>query len=98
MIRRLSSRDPGFMATLDDLLHFDHTTDDAIELTVADILKRVRAEGDAAVLDYTRRFDQLDATAMADLELSQVELQKALDGLPAAQRAALEAAAKTVAL
>ena len=96
MIRRLSSRDPGFMATLDDLLHFDHTTDDAIELTVADILKRVRAEGDAAVLDYTRRFDQLDATAMADLELSQVELQKALDGLPAAQRAALEAAAQRV--
>jgi histidinol dehydrogenase len=96
MIRRLSTRDPGFMATLDELLHFDHTTDDAIEHTVAEILKNVRATGDAAVLDYTRRFDQLDAAAMADLELPQAELQKALDGLPADQRAALEAAAQRV--
>ena len=67
MIRRLSTRDPGFLATLDELLHFDHTTDDAIEHTVAEILKNVRANGDAAVLDYTRRFDQLDAAAMGDL-------------------------------
>jgi histidinol dehydrogenase len=96
MIRRLSTRDPGFLATLDELLHFDHTTDDAIELTVAEILKNVRANGDAAVLDYTRRFDQLDAAAMADLELPRAELQKALDGLPADQRAALEAAAQRV--
>jgi histidinol dehydrogenase len=96
MIRRLSTRDPGFMTTLDELLHFDHTTDDAIEHTVAEILKNVRATGDAAVLDYTRRFDQLDAAAMADLELPRAELQKALDGLPADQRAALEAAAQRV--
>ncbi len=96
MIRRLSTRDPGFLATLDELLHFDHTTDDAIELTVAEILKNVRANGDAAVLDYTRRFDQLDAAAMGDLELPRAELQKALDGLPADQRAALEAAAQRV--
>jgi histidinol dehydrogenase len=92
----LSSQDAGFAATLDDLLHFDHTTDDAIELTVAEILRNVRANGDAAVLEYTRRFDQLDAAAIADLELPQTELQAALDGLPRAQRAALEAAAQRV--
>jgi histidinol dehydrogenase len=96
MIRRLSSQDAGFAATLDDLLHFDHTTDDAIELTVAEILRNVRANGDAAVLEYTRRFDQLDAAAIADLELPQTELQEALDGLPRAQRVALEAAARRV--
>jgi histidinol dehydrogenase len=96
MIRRLSSQDAGFAATLDDLLHFDHTTDDAIELTVAEILRNVRANGDAAVLEYTRRFDQLDAAAIADLELPQTELQAALDGLPRAQRVALEAAARRV--
>jgi histidinol dehydrogenase len=78
------------------LLHFDHSTDDAIEQIVAEILKNVRANGDAAVLDYTRRFDQLDAAAMADLELHPAELQRALDGLPVAQRAALEAAARRV--
>ena len=96
MIRRLSTRDADFLATLDELLHFDHSTDDAIEATVAEILKRVRSEGDAAVLDYTRRFDQLDVATMAELELPGNELRRALDGLPAAQRSALEAAAQRV--
>ncbi len=96
MIRRLSTSDAGFLATLDALLHFDHSIDDAIELTVIEILKRVRAEGDVAVLDYTRRFDKLDAGTMAELELSRSELRQALDRLPTAQRAALEAAAQRV--
>ena len=96
MIRRLSTRDAGFLATLDALLHFDHSTDDAIEATAAEILKRVRSEGDAAVLDYTRRFDQLDVGTMAELELPRSELRQALDNLPAAQRSALEAAAQRV--
>ena len=96
MIRRLSTSDAGFLATLDALLHFDHSIDDAIELTVIEILKRVRAEGDVAVLDYTRRFDKLDAGTMAELELPRSELRQALDRLPSAQRAALEAAAQRV--
>ncbi len=75
MIRRLSTGDACFLATLDALLHFDHSTDDAIEQTVAEILKRVRSEGDVAVLDYTRRFDKLDAGTMAELELSRSELR-----------------------
>ena len=96
MIRRLTSADSGFAATLDALLHFDHSTDDAIEQTVAEILKRVRMEGDAAVLEFTRRFDKLDVGTMAELELPRSELRRALDGLPAAQRSALEAAARRV--
>jgi histidinol dehydrogenase len=96
MIRRLRTADAGFLATLDELLHFDHSTDDAIELTVSEILKRVRSAGDAAVLEYTRRFDHLDAGSMAELELPRSELRHALDRLPAAQRAALEAAAQRV--
>lgn len=96
MIRRWSTRDPDFTAALDALLHFDHSTDDAIELTVAEILSRVRAEGDAAVLEYTRRFDHLDVATMAELELSRSQLREALDRLPATQRSALEAAAQRV--
>ena len=96
MIRRLSTADPGFIATLDALLHFEDSADDAIERTVAEILVRVRNEGDAAVLDYTRRFDHLDAASMDGLELSRQELRRALDGLPKARRAALEAAAQRV--
>jgi histidinol dehydrogenase len=96
MIRRPSTRDAGFLATLDALLHFDHSTDDAIEQTVSEILRRVRTEGDAAVLDYTRRFDKLDAGTLAELELPRSELRHALDRLPSAQRTALEAAAQRV--
>jgi histidinol dehydrogenase len=95
-IRRLSSRDPEFLSTLDQLLHFDNSTDDAIERTVAEILANVRNLGDAAVLDYTRRFDRLDVATMAQLELGKDLLQAAFDGLPAVQRQALEAAAARI--
>jgi histidinol dehydrogenase len=96
MMRRLSTREPEFLATLDALLHFDNSTDAAIENTVAEILANVRNLGDAAVIDYTSRFDKLDVKSMAELELPPAELQAALDGLPAAQRQALEAAAARV--
>ncbi len=95
-IRRLSSRAPQFLSMLDALLAFDNSTDDAIERTVAEILANVRSLGDVAVLDYTRRFDQLDAQAMPELELPQAVLKAAFDGLPAEQRTALEAAAARV--
>jgi len=96
MIRRLSSRAPEFLATLDALLAFDNSTDEAIERTVAEILGNVRTVGDAAVLDYTRRFDHLDVKTMAELELPPAALKTAFDGLPAAQRDALEQAAARV--
>lgn len=96
MIRRLSSRAPEFLATLDALLAFDNGTDAAIEQTVAEILSNVRTIGDAAVLDYTRRFDHLDVKTMAELELSPAVLKAACDGLPVAQRQALEQAAARV--
>ena len=96
MIRRLSSADSGFTSTLDELLHFDNSTDEAIERTVADILARVRVEGDPAVLEFTRRFDKLDIGSMSELELPRAELRHALDRLPPAQRKALEAAAQRV--
>ena len=95
-MRRLSSRDPGFLAALDALLHFEDSADAAIELAVEEILGAGRRQGDAAVLEYTRRFDGLEVATLAELELPREELQRALDGIPAAQRAALEAAAQRV--
>ena len=95
-IRRLSTRAPEFLTTLDALLAFDNSTDEAIEKTVAEILANVRTLGDAAVLDYTRRFDHLDARAMIELELPKDQLKAAFDGLPAEQRSALEQAAARV--
>ncbi|WP_347248944.1 histidinol dehydrogenase, partial [Zoogloea sp.] len=95
-IRRLSSADAGFAATLDALLAFDGSTDAAIEQAVADILLAVRRDGDQAVVDFTRRFDHLDVADMAALELPRGELEAALAGLSAEQRQALEAAAERV--
>ncbi len=93
---RLSTASSDFEAQFAQRLHWSAETDHAIEQRVADILADVQARGDAAVLDYTARFDGLQAATMAELELTQTELKAAFDGLPAAQRGALEAAAARV--
>ena len=93
---RLSTVSADFEAQFARRLHWSAETDHAIEQRVADILADVRARGDAAVLEYTARFDGLQAAAMAELELTQAELKAAFDSLPAAQRGALEAAASRV--
>ena len=95
-IKRFSSTDSDFKQQLDALLAFEGAQDESIDKTVADILADVKKRGDAAVIEYTNRFDRLTASAMGELELSHEELQKALDGLPADQRAALETAAERV--
>ena len=92
-IKRLSTVDADFQQKLASLLAFEAAADESIERTVAGILADVKARGDAAVVEYTNKFDRLSASAMADLELGKAELQAALDGLPAERRAALEAAA-----
>jgi histidinol dehydrogenase len=95
-IQRLSTVAADFPAQLKTLLAFEAAADDNIERTVAAILADVKTRGDAAVVDYSNRFDRLTASSMADLELSRDELEKALAGLPAERRVALEAAAQRV--
>jgi histidinol dehydrogenase len=95
-IRKLSSRDVNFNEDLTKLLAFEETADEALEATVAAILKDVRTRGDAAVLEYTAKFDRLPLAGAHEMELSRDELHAAFVGLPAEQRAALEAAAKRV--
>jgi histidinol dehydrogenase len=93
---RLSTTSAGFEAQFAARLHWSAETDHAIEQRVADILADVRQRGDEAVLDYTGRFDALTQDSVKALELTQVELKKAFDSLPPAQRTALEAAARRV--
>jgi len=95
-IKRLTSSDSDFRARLDALLAFEAAQDQSIDQRVAAILADVRARGDAAVVEYTRRFDGLSVNSMSELELSQDELRRALAGLPAEQRGALAAAAERV--
>ncbi|MFT3717787.1 histidinol dehydrogenase [Pseudorhodoferax sp.] len=93
---RLSTASADFEAQFKTRLHWSADTDAAIEQRVAEILADVQRRGDAAVLEYTRRFDGLDAPDLQALALSPAELQAAFDGLPAAQRDALQAAAARV--
>ncbi len=95
-IRRFSTTDQDFDSKLKTLLAFETAQDDSIDVVVANILKDVKTRGDAAVLEYTNRFDKTDATKLSDLEISQADLQAALESLPIVQREALQAAADRV--
>jgi histidinol dehydrogenase len=95
-LRRLDSRAPGFAETLTRLLAYADAVDAEVEASVAAILADVRSRGDAAVLEYTKRFDAIDAAGMAELEVPAADLRAAFAGLPPAQRGALEAAAARI--
>ena len=93
---RLSTTEADFEAMFQKRLHWSADADAAIESRVAEILADVQQRGDTAVLEYTQRFDGLNAKGMQALMLTQAELKAAFDGLPAAQKDALQAAAKRV--
>ncbi len=95
-VRRFSTTDIDFDDKLKALLAFETAQDDSVDEVVANILKDVKKRGDAAVLEYTSRFDHTSATNLAELEISKAKLMAALNGLPANQREALHAAADRV--
>jgi histidinol dehydrogenase len=95
-ITRLSTQQADFDARLGKLLAFEETADEKLEATVAAILADVKLRGDAAVLEYTRKFDRLSLTDAAAMELPRAELKAAFDSLPADQKSALEQAAQRV--
>ncbi|MBV8045795.1 MAG: histidinol dehydrogenase [Paludibacterium sp.] len=92
----LDSSQDDFAARLDALLAFETAQDPTVDQGVAAICADVQHRGDAAVVEYTNRFDRLSARTMADLTLSRDELAAAHARLPGAQRQALEAAAARV--
>jgi histidinol dehydrogenase len=95
-MRRLNSQDAGFQQQLDELLAWESVSDAKVQQTVREILADVRTRGDAALLEYTAKFDRLTVNSFAELEISQARLQQALTGLSAVQREALEFAAERV--
>ena len=95
-LRQLATTAADFEAEFQRVLHWSAETDHAIEQRVAEILADVQARGNAAVLEYTARFDGLQADSVAALEITRDELKAAFDGLPAAQRDAIEFAARRV--
>ena len=95
-IARLNSQDPAFSEQLERLLDWEQAADPAVEAVVRDVLADVRARGDAAVLEYTARFDGWTAASPARLEISLDACHKAVAAIDADQRAALELAADRV--
>ena len=96
VINRLNSRDQGFDEQLTQLLAYDEAQDSQIESAVSEILANVRERGDAAVVEYSRKFDGVSAEHMAELEVSTEACEAALAALPQEQRDALTQAAKRI--
>ena len=95
-IRHLSTVQPDFDAAFQRVLHGSSETDAAIDTSVAEIIADVRARGDAALLELTARFDGVQASSMAALEIGAEELRAAFEAIPPAQRHALLSAAERV--
>ena len=95
-IKRLSTADADFWTRLETLTAWEGVADEAVTATVRDILVQVRRRGDAALLEYTRRFDRLTANRAADLEIPPTRIVQALTAIPAEQREALEIAAARI--
>lgn len=93
---RLNANDADFVPRLMALTAWSEERDEEVGERVRGILRDVAGRGDAAVVEYTNRFDRRDAASMADLTVERAQLEAALARLPAEQRQALEAAAERV--
>lgn len=92
----LDTIDANFDSQLADLLAWDESDDLTIQQQVAEIIVQVRERGDAAVLEYTQRFDHFDPTSVADLELSPQQLEAAWSNLSSEVANALQTAADRI--
>jgi histidinol dehydrogenase len=95
-LNRLSSTDANFDEALSALLAFESTQDETVNETVIHILADIKRRGDDALLDYTRRFDHLEVSSIAEIELPQSDWQRSLQQLPSNEREALEQAARRI--
>lgn len=95
-IQRLDANSERFSEQLDALLAWSSVSDPTVAATVAEILQAIKSQGDTALMDYTNQFDRRDISQMAELTISQAQLQQALESIPVAQRQALEVAAERV--
>jgi histidinol dehydrogenase len=88
---RLDTSEADFADRFADLLGAKREASEEVGNAVAAILAEVRARGDAALIDYTARFDRLTLTTET-LRFSQAEIEAGVAAVPASVRAALETA------
>ena len=95
-LNRLDTQDADFSLRLRKLAGHEASQDESVEATVRSIVAAIRERGDEALLDYTRQFDRVGASSMADLEIGREELDRALRAIPAGQAQALRDAAERI--
>lgn len=95
-VRRLDAAQADFNQQLDRLLAWEAVSDTQVQQTVTTIVDDIRQRGDAALIEYTNKFDRTQFSSMAELEIGQEQLQAAFDGLEETQRQALLVAAERV--
>ena len=95
-MRRFSTTDADFSRRLEALLAWESVSDAGVQGTVEAIIREIRTRGDAALLDYTRRFDRWEPATAADLEVPGPRLEAAWEALPVPQREALTLAADRI--
>jgi histidinol dehydrogenase len=95
-INQLSTANDNFWQRLDALLAWESVSDTAVNDTVNQIIRDIRDKGDAALVDFTNRFDRWQAQSAADLEIPLSRLKRAWNTIPVAQREALELSANRI--
>lgn len=95
-MRRLDARDAGFDAQFAALVATDTAIDREVERVAGAIVDDVKRRGDAALLEYTHRFDRVNVSTVAELEIARADMDAALASLGAEQRTALETAARRI--
>ncbi|MCP4995776.1 MAG: histidinol dehydrogenase [Gammaproteobacteria bacterium] len=92
-IRTFSTADTDFQRQLDDLLAWESVSDQSVNETVNHIIAEIRTRGDAALLEFTSRFDRWQASSAPDLEIPLSRLEQAWNTIPSDQQQALQRAA-----
>lgn len=95
-INRLNTTQADFDLQLSKLLAWESVSDKRVADVVDDILQQVKIRGDAAVLEYTNKFDRRDVKTINELIVSQSELKQALTKISSEQKTALEIAAQRI--
>ncbi len=95
-VKTLSFGQSDFEAVLEERLAYGEESDEQVNERVAAIIEAVKRRGDDAVLEYTERFDRFKVGSVSELEVTKVQMQRALNGLDDEVRTALEAAAERI--
>jgi len=96
MITKLSSQQSDFNTQLSSLLSWESISNLDVLSAVEEIINTIRSKGDKALIDYSIKFDGVKAKSMADLMISQEELEKSFDGLSDKQKNAIKIAVERI--